>query len=180
MLALESDRLVLDAPSDRDVPALVASLNDFEVSKNLSTVPFPYDETAARQFVARAVAGRVSGEAYMFVIGLKAGGNHVGQCGLHRHDGRAELGYTIARPYWGHGYATEAAHRLLEYGFDAMNLETVDAGWFTDNPQSGRVLEKLGFVMDHIEQWPCLARGQSVPCQRGQLTRAQFGRKRST
>lgn len=179
MLALESDRLVLDAPSDRDVPAMVACLNDFEVSKNLSTAPFPYDETAAKRFVALAVAGRVSGTAYIFAIRLRSGGNHIGQCGLHLQDKRVELGYTIARPYWGHGYATEAARLLLEFGFATLNLETMQAGWFADNPSSGRVLEKLGFVMDRIEQWPCLARGQSVPCHRGQLTRARFGRNKT-
>jgi len=61
-------------------------------------------------------------------------------------DGDSELGYWLARDYWGHGYITEAAAAVLLEGFSALSLPYIDAGYFVDNPASGRVLDKLGFV----------------------------------
>jgi RimJ/RimL family protein N-acetyltransferase len=59
--------------------------------------------------------------------------------------GVRELGYWIARPYWGQGFATEAGRALLANARDTLRLKRLDAGHFLDNPASGRVLAKLGF-----------------------------------
>jgi RimJ/RimL family protein N-acetyltransferase len=56
-----------------------------------------------------------------------------------------ELGYWIARPFWGQGIATEAGRALLDTARESLRLPRLVAGHFTDNPASGRVLEKLGF-----------------------------------
>ena len=70
----------------------------------------------------------------------------VGSCGLGRRpSGAVELGYWIARPYWGLGYATEAAEAVVGIARDALRLKALSAGHFVDNPASGRVLEKIGF-----------------------------------
>jgi len=58
-----------------------------------------------------------------------------------------------------------------------LKVTKLIAGWFIDNPASGRVLEKLGFVADGIEQRECVARGHAVPCNKMVLTPELFGVK---
>ena len=69
----------------------------------------------------------------------------VGSCGLGRRpSGLVELGYWIARPFWGCGYATEASIALIDIA-RALGIAQLEGSHFLDNPASGRVLEKLGF-----------------------------------
>jgi RimJ/RimL family protein N-acetyltransferase len=73
----------------------------------------------------------------------------------HRH---AELGYWIAKPFWGNGYATEAARAVVDYAFRERGLNRVLAECFAGNPASARVLEKAGMtregtLREHIWKW---------------------------
>lgn len=61
------------------------------------------------------------------------------------HHRRAEVGYDLARAYWGRGIASEALRALLRFGFDRLNLNTIYAGTIADNHESVRLLERLGF-----------------------------------
>lgn len=56
----------------------------------------------------------------------------------------AEVGYSLARDCWNAGYATEALRAVLSYGFDTLRLNRIEAQHETDNPASGRVMEKAG------------------------------------
>jgi RimJ/RimL family protein N-acetyltransferase len=81
-----------------------------------------------------------------FAITLRESGELVGAIGIdveERH-ARAELGYWIGVPYWGRGYATEAATAVVAHAFDDLGLNRVYAYHFTTNPASGRVLQKIG------------------------------------
>jgi RimJ/RimL family protein N-acetyltransferase len=179
MSNLETDRLLLRQPRPEDAPFLAENLNDFDLAKNLSTAPHPYALADAEDFVARMTKARALGEGWCYVIETRATGTPVGCCGLHLKDGRYELGYWIAKPYWSRGFATEAAKRLIAFAFGTVRAEAVEAGWFHDNAASGRVLAKLGFIASHVEPWPCRARGESVLCNRAVLTRSHFGRKKA-
>jgi RimJ/RimL family protein N-acetyltransferase len=81
-----------------------------------------------------------------FAVTLRDGGELIGAIGLdlERAHARAELGYWIGVPYWGRGYATEAAAALVAHAFDVRGLNRVYAFHFTNNPGSGRVLQKIG------------------------------------
>src|SRR5205085_8211638 len=69
----------------------------------------------------------------------------VGACGLGRRpSGSVELGYWIARPFWGRDLATEACSALVDIA-RTLGLLSLEGSHFVDNPASGRVLEKLGF-----------------------------------
>ena len=103
----------------------------------------------------------------------------LGSCGLHLKDGRFELGYWLGKPFWGQGYATEAAKKLVSFAFHDLKATSLWAGWYHDNPASGRVLEKLGCRPDGVEPRHSLARGHAVYCHMVALTREQFGRKRA-
>ena len=102
----------------------------------------------------------------------------MGCTGIAR-DGDFELGYWLGKPFWGFGYATEAAARLAEYGFVALGLDNLHAGWFYDNPASGHVLAKLGARHNGSQMRECRARGMQILCHDMLLTRADFLRKQA-
>jgi len=179
MPRLETFRLLLRPPDYRDVAAITTWLGDYDVAKNLATVPHPYREEDAHAFIGRTAEQLARGEGYCFTIERKEDGVLVGNCSLKLKDGRYELGYWIAKQYWGRGYATEAVRRLTAFAFRDLKADSLRAGWYHDNPASGRVLEKVGFLPDGAEPRGCLARGHEVYCHLTALTRADFGRKRS-
>ena len=179
MSSLESERLLLRPPEFRDVPAITTWIGDWDVAKNLSSVPHPYREDDAREFVSRMVMQKARGEAFCFAIMRKTDDVFMGCCGLTLKDGRFELGYWLGKPFWGQGYATEAAKKVVSFAFRELKAESLWAGWFHDNPASGRVLEKLGGRPDGAEPRNSLARGHKVYCHMVALTREQFGRKKA-
>ena len=88
----------------------------------------------------------------------------IGACGLGKHNGEAELGYWIARPYWGLGFASEAGCAVMKIA-QAVGHRKLVSGHFIDNPASGRVLQKLGFrSTGKSEHRRSEGRGQVVAC----------------
>jgi [ribosomal protein S5]-alanine N-acetyltransferase len=176
---LETERLLLRPSIADDIPQIVPLLNNFDVSKNLARVPYPYTEDDARTFLVRGAEDRARGQAYPFALTLRSDGRVIGGCGLRLQDnGVFELGYWLGKPYWGQGYASEGARRVAAFAFKDLKAPTLKASWFHDNPASGRVLEKLGCVPAGVGHRDCLARGHAVYCHEVVLDRENFGRRR--
>jgi [ribosomal protein S5]-alanine N-acetyltransferase len=72
----------------------------------------------------------------------------------------ASMGYCLAEAAWGHGYATEAARALLQWAFDTLDLNRVQAETDTRNVASARVLEKLGFIREGTLREDCVVNGE--------------------
>ena len=171
MCILESERLFLRPPRPSDIQSMTVWLSDFAVARMTARVPHPYGESNAEAFVA-------AGSRHRFVIEHKQGGIFLGMAGLHPDDD-CEFGYWLGKPFWGQGYATEAARRLAQYAFDELGLESLHAGWFYDNPASGHVLAKLGARHNGSTMRDCRARGLKRLCHDMLLTRADFLRKQA-
>ncbi len=174
MCILESDRLILRPPRPSDIPAMTVWLSDYDVAKMTARVPHPYDEEDAEDFIA----GIGAVDRHVFAIQRKADGLFMGCTGLAR-DGDFELGYWLGKPFWGMGYATEAARRLIGFAFEMLDQSQVTAGWYHDNPASGHVLAKLGARHNGSKMRDCAARGRAVLCHDMLLTRADFLRKQA-
>jgi ribosomal-protein-alanine N-acetyltransferase len=171
-LQLETERLHLQAPARSDAPSIVALIGEWDVAKSLGRTPYPYSEADAHEFFDRLETRAAEQPDLTFGVILKTSAEYIGGCGVHlRENGDFELGYWIGKPYWGLGYATEAAEVVVEAAFAQFELEVLTAGWYFDNPASGRVLEKLGFVPDGEEMRDCRARGCAVRCNNMKLTR---------
>ncbi|HWD26432.1 MAG TPA: GNAT family N-acetyltransferase [Rhizomicrobium sp.] len=175
-----TQRLVLRTPVMADVADMVAILNDYEVVKNLAPVPHPFTEDACRERIVVSAAERAAGNGYWFAVTRAMDGAFLGLCAVDKLAGGVwEFGYWYGRTFWGQGYATEAAQPVLRFAFADLGAEMLTAGWFVDNPASGRVLEKLGFTPTGVVQRNALARGHAVASNRVQLTAAQFARKKA-
>ena len=157
---LETTRLNLRPLAADDAPRMAALANDFDVARMTAVMPFPYALGDAERFIARVLARPPGGHA-TFAVEPDQGGL-AGVIGFHPGDGLGpEIGYWLGRPYWSLGYATEALRACLAWAVAERNVRCVTAGHFTDNPASGRVLEKAGFLpTGRIEPSPCAARGE--------------------
>jgi len=172
---LETERLLLRPPEICDVPTIVALIGDYDVAKNLSRVPHPYAEKDAHEWLAHAAGGLAKGTDYSFSIIRKEDGAHIGGTGLHLREGDTnEFGYWLGKPHWGNGYATEVARRIVEFAFWEFDQANVWAGWYHDNPASGRVLEKIGCVPDGQDTRFCPSRGHDVLCNLVTMSRADY------
>jgi len=133
-------------PVDLEHAASVQELASDPLIGETTSLPSPYPPDGAETFIREVLEKRA--EETDFVFAILDEGRVAGMCGLTRKEGdapTAEMGYWIGRPFWGRGLATAAAGRLLEFGFEALGLERVQAWCVERNPGSVRVLEKLGF-----------------------------------
>ncbi len=157
-------RLLLRPGFPEDAPALAAAMADRAIARNLAVVPWPYTLRDAEAFLA---SPRDPVLPSLLIFERTGGAPHlVGSCGLGRRpSGAVEMGYWIARPFWGRGLATEACGALVEIA-RALGLASVEGSHFVDNPASARVLEKLGFEPRGViaPRMSC-ARGEEVPAR---------------
>src|SRR5204862_4554654 len=138
----------LRAPVSRDAEALLRILGDPEVTRyhNMPTLTSLAEASAALERLQQRYAAR---DTIRWAIELVEAGEMIGTVGLLRFDfehRRAEVGYEIARRWWGRGLATEAAAAVIKYGFSVLGLHRIEAGVLPGNDASVRVLEKLGFL----------------------------------
>jgi 8-oxo-dGTP diphosphatase len=158
---LVTERLTLRPLAAEDAEALHRLVNDWEVTRNLSVVPFPYPRELADEWIESTRHARADGSAYQFAITGREGEHEtlVGVVGV-RIDGRiGRLGYWVGRRFWGHGVATEAATRLARWALANLDLDRLEASVITDNPASAAVLKHVGFrqIGERIDTF--LARG---------------------
>ena len=172
-LMLETSRLLLRSPEVTDVAQIVPLLGNFEVVRNLGLVPHPYTERNGHWWVSDTAAKRARGEEYAFSVVNKKTLAYLGCCTVHSSVD-FELGYWLGKPYWGEGYATEAARRVARFAFEDLHAEKLTSGYMHDNPGSGRVLAKLGFVYSHDEMRGCLSRNEEVLQHRVVVTHEAF------
>jgi [ribosomal protein S5]-alanine N-acetyltransferase len=154
---LRTERLLLRGYDEADVAKLIPLLNAKEVVVTTLRIPHPYTETNAREFVKSM---REQEPQTKFGIFDASTGELYGGVGLmpEPQQFRAELGYWIGHPYWGRGYATEAAREVVRYGFETLKLNRIYAGVFQGNATSVHVLEKIGFSYEgtqrkHYHKW---------------------------
>lgn len=141
---VRTERLLLRPGWTEDAPALAAAIDDEAVLRNLAMAPCPYQVADAEAFLSRPIDPALP--ALQIVARTGRSTRLIGGIGLHPGMlGDVELGYWIARPYWGLGFATEAGHAMIALAHGSLRLKRIAAGHFLDNPASGCVLRKLGF-----------------------------------
>ncbi|MER9602238.1 GNAT family protein [Mesorhizobium sp. M0243] len=164
---LVTERLVMRAPHEGDVAQLVELADNRHVAEMLARMPHPYGEAEARSFLAMTKSRR-AGIAYALTLaGTDA---FVGCAGLNTTDRGLELGYWIGEPHWKKGYATEAAHALVDLAFQRTSIQVLHASTRVINPASRRVIHKCGFQYAGQGMLNSIVAGQ-VPVERYRLDR---------
>ena len=159
---LHSARLLLRPFDDGDADALFALHSNAHVLRYWDAPPWT-DRARAGRFIAACRQMADDGSGARLAMERASDGAFVGWCSLSRWNPdyrSASLGYCLDAAAWGHGYATEAARALLDWAFDTLDLNRVQAETDTRNLASARVLEKLGFVHEGTLREDCVVNGE--------------------
>ncbi len=175
---LATERLSLRPYRPQDAEELHRLINDWEVCRMLSVVPFPYPRALADEWIASTISALATGDAYdLAITGTEDDAEVlVGSVGLrlHRAERRATFGYWVGRRYWGHGVASEAAGRLARWAMANLDLDRLTSTVATDNPASVAVLRRVGFRHAGTGAEPFLARGGEHPVHRFEAERGDL------
>ncbi len=159
LFQITTKRLVLKRPDKSINKTLFASLvGDWDIAKWLSDVPYPYTEESAEKFIKRT-----SPDDLRFCVFFNE--SLIGGVGFSfEENNQLDLGYWIAKDYWGNGFATEASMGLIEYVKDETEFKVITACYIKDNKASSNVLKKLGFrEVGECEEY-FLSRKETVRC----------------
>jgi RimJ/RimL family protein N-acetyltransferase len=165
--SIATERLAMHRPRLSDAAELAVLANNRRVAEMLARMPHPYGEAEARSFIANEAVRR-SGAVY--VLRARGPGTLVGCAGLNLTDRGLEAGFWLGEPYWGRGFATEAAHALVDLAFEATAIGVLHASCRVINPASRRVLQKCGFQYAGQGMMNGQVAGQ-VPIERYRLDR---------
>lgn len=158
---IRTDRIVLRPPTVSDAPTIARLANDLDVGRMTTRMPYPYSLSDAETWLGGLQARDPRREA---TFALEEDGDLAGVLGLHPGEDGIELGYWLGRPYWGRGLATEAARAVLGWVRKNWPVRFLRAGHFADNPASGAVLVKAGFLYTgEVQSRASKARGEDVP-----------------
>jgi RimJ/RimL family protein N-acetyltransferase len=131
-----------------DKQAYLKHLNESDVfHTNMGLMPFPYTELDADLWISKVARETLEATRRRNWAIRNRDGELIGGTGVFRiADGeKAEIGYWLARPYWGRGIATDVVRRLCLFAFERYRLQRIFAHVFAGNSASARVLEKAGF-----------------------------------
>lgn len=154
-VTMETPRLILRPFTAADAAAVQGYCARWEIAQMTARIPHPYPEGAAAAWIADHATQRDKGVEHVFCLCLQQDPRPIGAAVVRLiAPGNLELGYWLASEHWGQGLATEAAKAMVVYGFEKLDAEALNSSHFTDNPASGRVLEKAGFRANGIaRQW---------------------------
>ena len=138
-MVIEGDRIILRSWQEDDVDAIIDGLNNIEVSKWLSTVPYPYDKE-------EAVIGGLSIQR------------------INRRNGTAGGGIWLNAKYQKNGYGTEAFRLRAKFCFDVLGLRRLENGYIAGNEKSKKMQEKVGYKYEGLKRKHilCMATGEIV------------------
>jgi len=154
---IETDRLILRPFEISDGSRVQELVDCREVYEVTSLIPYPYKDGMAEDWIATHKKAYDEDRGVVFAIVEKKSLDIIGAIGIggDQQNKRGTMGYWIGVPYWGQGYATEAAKAALDFAFNVLDYHRVEADHFECNPASGRVLQKIGMqregrMIDHV------------------------------
>ncbi|KAA0969760.1 GNAT family N-acetyltransferase [Aureimonas fodinaquatilis] len=134
-------RLTLRLVKLTDAPAIAALANDRHIAEMTARIPHPYSLSDAETYLSSLR------HELVFAILRREDKRLMGLVSLREKDNSdaLDLGYWLGRDFWNSGYATEAAHALIDYAFGELAAEAVEARCRVINGASRRVIHKCGF-----------------------------------
>jgi RimJ/RimL family protein N-acetyltransferase len=159
---LHTARLRLRPFTDDDADALFALQSNARVTRYWDA-PAWTEPVRAERFIAWCRQMADEGTGARLAIDLAADNSFIGWCSIsewNRDFRCATLGYSLTDSAWGQVYATEAVRALLQWSFETLDLNRVEAETDTRNLASARVLEKVGFVREGTMREDCIVNGE--------------------
>ncbi len=180
-LTLETPRLLLRPFEPSDVYSVQQILGDPRVSAALLDTPYPFTVEDAHRWIEIARRGGDRGDAFVFALVRKhhpllIGCIDIEVNGEHR---RGDMAYWLSPEHWGQDYTTEAARRIVCFGFESLGLRRIHAQCIRTNVASARVMEKVGLRPEALLRQSTLKDGIYVDVAIYGLTREDYDRAAS-
>lgn len=177
-----SERLLLRPFEAGDAPELQRLVGHIEIARGTLTIPHPYPDGAAQQWIASHAPQFESDGHLHFAIVIRETNALAGAIGLivNREHARAEIGYWIGVDFWGRGYAVEAARATIDYGFAETGLNRIFGAHFSTNPASGRVLQKAGMRHEGTHRQAFRKWGEFLDAEMYAILRSEWEAARTT
>jgi len=157
---LKTPRLILRPFKMSDSAKVAEMANHKEIATNTQNLPFPYEQHMALDWIRAHPHMYEDDHMLTLAVVSRKKGIVMGAIGLEidSTNNNAELGYWLGTDYWGQGFATEAAKRIVYYGFNDLNYHRIHSIHLSQNPASGNVLKKIGMTHEgtyrqHILKW---------------------------
>jgi len=143
-----TQRLILRPLSDIDARVLHFLANEKLVAANIFSSPFPVTQSLAQQWIKLANKNFNLGVAAVFGIAENNNGNLLGtiELSIDKKTSIAQMSYWIAKDYWGHGYCSEAALNLVQYGFENLGIQKIYSGHCVHNLTAAKVFNSIGMT----------------------------------
>jgi len=140
-LPFTSAQLRFRSLDERDLESLIEFAGDEEVVRWTAAIPHPFSEADGRAYIeASQQENRL-----VFAVEEIASGDFIGCIRIDAEAAVGDIGYWVARPHWGKGYAGEAAKRITRLAFEALELTALEAEVMQGNLVSEKVLLAAGF-----------------------------------
>ena len=144
---LTTKRLKLRTLALSDAKRYARFVSDWDIARMTGSLPYPMPQISAEIKIEMLLSRRRRGLAYPYAMTF-GGTDIIGVMDIFKRTDQSEfeLGYWLARDYWGQGLIAEAATAVMTEAQQSLGVSKFVAGVFADNPASMRVLEKLGFT----------------------------------
>ncbi|OXS74988.1 GNAT family N-acetyltransferase [Lysinibacillus sp. KCTC 33748] len=151
-LLITTERLVLRLFETTDAETVAKLCNNYNIYKSTMYLPYPYSLDDALSWMEHHYDNFTQDISYEFAVTDKETGELYGAIALSNNKRlkQGEIAYWIGEEYWGKGYATEAAQSIVQFAFEEKRLHKVFARYFSTNPASGTVMDKIGMKQEGI------------------------------
>jgi RimJ/RimL family protein N-acetyltransferase len=152
MKLAENKKFILRSVQKGDEFDIAKNINDKIIARNTATIPYPYKLKDAKKWIGEYLKKQKKKNPEETSFAIVIDGEVVGSIGIHKivKNHKCEIGYWLARKHWGKGIMPEAVKIVTDYGFEKLKLRRIDAGVYSFNPPSMRVLEKNGYKLEGI------------------------------
>jgi ribosomal-protein-alanine N-acetyltransferase len=172
---LQTNRLTLRPLESRDAHDLARFVSDPEIARNTLRIPYPYPLDLAVEWIAKHQKELTENDEVVWAITMRDTHEFMGAIGIvPKPFDVAEIGYWLARAHWGRGYASEAAAEVIQYGFEQRTFNRIEAGVFSYNPASARVLEKCGLTFEGVLRQTARKGDQYIDTRMYSILKSEF------
>ena len=159
-LTIRTPSSILRSWRKEDAPSLVKYADNPKIAGNMRDgFPNPYTISDAEQFLRMA-----TGDKTALLLAIEIDGEACGGIGVHSftdiYRKTAEIGYWLAEPFWGRGIMTTAVKAMVPVAFEHFDIVRLQAGVYSTNPASMRVLEKAGFEREAVHKKAIFKNGE--------------------